>query len=65
MDLARGYRHLPVTMLSRRLLVFSIHEGKYEWSRLPFGVVMGPMVFQERISQVLEGMNLAVCARIY
>jgi hypothetical protein len=42
---------------SRRLLAFSTHKGKYEWCRLPFRVVMGPMVFQERIGQIMEWLN--------
>jgi hypothetical protein len=57
LDLARGYHQLPVTSSSRRLLAFSTQKGKYEWCRLPFGVVMGPMVFQDRIAQIMEGLN--------
>jgi hypothetical protein len=57
LDLARGYQQVPVTTSSTRLLAFSTQKGKYEWSRLPFEVVMGPMVFQERIAQIMEGLN--------
>jgi len=57
LDLARGYHRLPVTSSSRRLLAFSTQKGKYEWCRLPFGVVMGPMIFQDRIAQITEGLN--------
>jgi len=57
LDLARGHHQLPVTSSSRRLLAFSTQNGKYEWCRLPFGVVMGPMVFQDRIAQIMEGLN--------
>jgi hypothetical protein len=57
LDLARGYHQLPLTSSSTRLLAFSTQRGKYEWCRLPFGVVMGPMVFQDRIAQIMEGLN--------
>jgi len=57
LDLARGYHKLPLASLSRRLLAFSNHKGKYEWRGFSFRVVMGPMVFQERIAQIMEGLN--------
>jgi hypothetical protein len=57
LDLARGYHQLPVTSSSRRLLALSTQKGKYECFRLPFGIGMGPMVFQDRIAQIMEGLN--------
>ena len=57
LDLARGYHQLPVTSSTRRLLAFSTQKGECEWRWLSFEVVMGPMVFQERIDQIMEGLN--------
>jgi hypothetical protein len=55
--LARGYHHLPLTSSSRRFMAFSTQKGKYEWRRLPFRVVNGPMVSQETIAQIMEKLN--------
>jgi len=55
MDLAKGYYQFRVKPEDVGKTAFVCHRGCFEFSRMPFGVINAPAVFQEIMQQVLEG----------
>jgi len=55
MDLAKGYYQLRVNPADQPKTAFICHRGKFEFSRMPFGVKNAPAAFQELMESVLRG----------
>jgi len=55
MDLAKGYYQLCVHPADQPKTAFVCHKGKYEFTRMPFGVKNAPAVFQQLMNDVLRG----------
>ncbi|XP_064462728.1 uncharacterized protein LOC135373461 [Ornithodoros turicata] len=53
LDLASGYYQVPITESSRSKTAFVTPDGHYEFTRMPFGLVNAPAVFQRMINAVL------------
>ena len=57
LDLNMGYYHIHLTPASRRLCTIVLPWGKYEYTRLPMGVKCAPDIFQERMTDLFQGME--------
>lgn len=53
LDLASGYHQIPVAEESRHLTAFVTPDGHFEYTRMPFGLVNAPAVFQQMINKAL------------
>jgi hypothetical protein len=59
LDLNMGYYHMLLTPFSSRLCTIVLPWGKYEYCRLPMGLSISPDVFQEKMSELMSGLDFA------
>ena len=55
LDLRAGFHQIKLSEESKQKTAFSCFKGKYEYNRLPFGLSIGPSVFQNMASRLLQG----------
>ena len=56
LDLNMGYYHIELSPFSRELCTIVLLWGKYEYLRLPMGLVNSPDIFQE-MSTLMDGLE--------
>ena len=56
-DLNMGYYHVKLSPESSRLCTIVTEFGKYEYLRIPMGVCNSPGIFQERMSDLMAGLE--------
>ena len=54
-----GYYHIELTPNSSRLCTIVLPWGKYEYLRLPMGLCNSPDIFQEKMSELMVGLEFA------
>jgi hypothetical protein len=54
-----GYYHMLPMPFSSRLCTIVLPWGKYEYCRLPMGLSISPDVFQEKMSELMSGLEFA------
>ena len=59
LDLNMGYYHIELTPNSARLCTIVLPWGKYEYVRLPMGLCNSPDIFQEKMSDLMQGLEFA------
>jgi hypothetical protein len=59
LDLNMGYYHMLLTPFSSRLCTIVLPWGKYEYCRLPMGLSISPDGFQEKMSNLMSGLDFA------
>src|SRR5687768_8092590 len=59
LDLNMGYYHLMLTPNASRLCTVALPWGKYEYLRLPMGLCNSPDIFQEKMSELMAGLEFA------
>ena len=57
LDLNMGYYHIELSPNSKRLCTLVFHFGKFEMHRLPIGLCNSPDIFQEKMSELFEGLD--------
>src|SRR5687768_7492097 len=62
LDLNMGYYHIMLTPNASRLCTVVLPWGKYEYLRLPMGLCNSPDIFQEKMSELMVGLEFA---RVY
>ena len=60
-DLRHGYWHCSLDQQSSDLTTFVTPFGRYQWTRLPFGLSASSEIFQKRLVQALEGLPGIAC----
>ena len=57
LDLNMGYYHLELSAKSKELCTITTQWGKYEYQRLPMGLCNSPDIFQEKMNEILDGLE--------
>ncbi len=57
LDLNMGYYHIALSEASKELCTITTQWGKYEYQRLPMGLCNSPDIFQEKMSELLIGLD--------
>src|SRR5210317_758151 len=57
LDLNMGYYHIELTPNSSRLYTIVFPWGKYEYLQLPMGLCNSPNIFQEKINDLMDGLD--------
>ena len=57
LDLNMGYYHIKLNPASREMCTIVLPFGKCEYQRLPMGLCNSPDIFQEKISELMEGLD--------
>ena len=61
LDLRSGYYHIGLKDSAKPKSAFVLSSlGKYQFNRVPFGLVQAPAYFQKLINEVLKGCNFAM-----
>ena len=50
-----GYYHIELSTVTKQLYNIVLPWGKYEYQKLTTGICNSPYIFQNNISQILEG----------
>lgn len=61
LDLASGYWQVPLAENSIEKSAFVVPGGKYEWTRMPFGLAGSPSTFQRLMDVLLSGLLFEIC----
>ena len=59
LDLNIGYYHIELTPEASKLCTIVLPWGKYEYLRLPMGLCNSPDIFQEKMSELMVGLEFA------
>lgn len=61
LDISEAYYSLPVDEETQKLLVINTPFGLYSFKRLAFGINSGPMIYQEKMEIILQGIEGVAC----
>ncbi|KAK4296250.1 hypothetical protein Pmani_031249 [Petrolisthes manimaculis] len=57
LDVKQGFWHVQLEEQSSYLTTFNTPFGRYRWLRMPFGISSAPEIFQQRMHQLIEGLQ--------
>ena len=60
LNLQAGYHHVPLDELSIPKTAFTSSFGKYEYIKIPFGLMQAPAYFQELMTGILKDFFFAI-----
>lgn len=61
LDLKSGFHQIPLKETDRQKTAFSVNNGKYEFTRLPFGLKNAPSIFQRTLDDILREYIGKIC----
>jgi hypothetical protein len=61
LDLASGFHQIPMNPNSIEKTAFSVENGHYEYTRMPFGLKNAPSTFQRLMDNVLRELQNKIC----
>ena len=64
LDLQARYHHIPLDESSIPKTAFTSPFGKYEYIKVPFGLVQAPAYFQDLMTGVLKDFSFTIDANI-
>ena len=59
-DLNMGYYTIRLSMGAQKICTIVTPWGKYSYTRLPMGVMCAPDIFQEKMSNLMHGLEYVV-----
>ena len=60
LDPTSGYHHIDLGKGSIKKTAFIVPWGKYEYLKVPFGLVQAPAYFQKLMNKVLNGLTFTL-----
>ena len=57
LDLNMGFYHIELNPASKALCTIVLPFGKYEYQRIPMGLCNSPDIFQEKMSELMDGLD--------
>jgi hypothetical protein len=57
LDLNMGYYHIRLDAASKKLCTLVFPWGKYDMQCLPMGLCNSPDIFQEKMSELMDGLD--------
>ena len=57
LDLNMGYYHIELDPMSKSLCTIVLPFGKFEYQRIPMGLCNSPDIFQEKMSNLMQGLE--------
>ncbi|UYV70995.1 hypothetical protein LAZ67_8001363 [Cordylochernes scorpioides] len=64
-DFSSAYWSIEISPPDRNLLSFVTLEGQYNFKRLPYGIKIGPQVYERAVSQILQRNRLGFIAHYF
>ena len=55
LDLSQAYLQLPLDSESKQFVVINTHKGLFQYTRLPYGILSAPGIFQRVMETLLQG----------
>ena len=60
LDLLEVYLQIPVYEKCAEILRINMHKGLYKFLRLPYGIKVAPVIFQQVMDTMLIGLDFAI-----
>ena len=60
-DFSHSYQQLTSDEKSRKLVTVNTHRGRFQYTRLPLGVISAPAIFQKLMGSILQGTLRVIC----